>query len=85
MIVIMSGQQMMQITQDNLLEKIDSLFDYGYCTTVLTKTVRAVVILHKEKIDMNGYGACEECSRTAYFNVPWPCETIKDIARELND
>lgn len=78
---------MTQISQDELLARIDTL-NYlgrvGYVSSVWN-ALRGVITRHKLKIDMNGYGACEECSRTAYFNVPWPCETIKDIARELND
>lgn len=87
MIVIMSGQKMMQISQDDLLEEVDEAildFDLKFDNSnPYYKALRIVIIRHKIKIDMNGYGACEECSRTAYYNVPWPCKTIQDIAEEL--
>lgn len=70
---------MMQITYDEMLEKFSdypAFYDMAYA-------VRAVVLRHKLKIDMNGYGSCEECSRVAYFNVPWPCPTIEDIQKEF--
>ena len=41
--------------------------------------LRAVVRLHAEEVDANGYGACKECSRIAYYNVAYPCQTIQDI------
>lgn len=87
MIVIMSGQQMTQISQDELLAEINeaiSDFDFKFDNgNPYYKSLLSVVKRHRLKIDMNGYGACEECSRTAYFNVPWPCQTIQDIAEEL--
>ena len=78
MIEGMSGQKMTQINQDDLLWQISDE-NYYRCLYALKSTI----VLHKEKIDMNGYGACEECSRTAYYNVPWPCKTIKEISDEL--
>ena len=45
--------------------------------------LRAVVELHKPVTDMNGYSACEECSRIAYYNVPYPCLTNQAIEKEL--
>lgn len=66
------------MTYDDLLDKINLL---GHTSS--WAALRSVVIRHKVKIDMNGYGACEECSRTAYYNVPWPCQTIQDIENEI--
>ena len=82
MIEGMNGQKMTQISQDDLVIKINH--STGYELTKCAGALRTVVLLHKVKIDMNGYGACEECSRTAYYNVPWPCKTIQDIAEELD-
>lgn len=44
-----------------------------------------VVALHKPRSDMNGYAACEYCSSIAYYNVPYPCRTMIEVAKEFND
>ena len=84
---------MTQIRQDDLLKIIDSRinsepadiepygsewFEYAYF-----KLAKRLVLRHKVKIDMNGFGSCEECSRVAYYNVPWPCLSVEDVMEEM--
>jgi hypothetical protein len=66
------------MTHDELLTKITEGDD-----NINFYALRAVVKLHKPVTDMNGYSACEECSRIAYYNVPYPCLTNQAIQREL--
>ena len=67
-----------RISYEKLLAKFDDIpafFDVGYA-------LRSVIIRHKPETDMNGYSACKECSRIAYYNVPFPCQTMTDIMKE---
>lgn len=77
----MSGQEMMQIIESELLEILDH---YNYMEAGnLINALRSIMLKHKMMIDMNGYGSCKECSKHAYFNVPWPCDTVKSISKEI--
>lgn len=72
---------MMQIVEAELL---GILSHYNYMDAGnLIKALRSIMLRHKMMIDMNGYGSCQECSKHAYFNVPWPCNTVKEIAGEI--
>lgn len=72
---------MMQIIEAELL---GILSHYNYMEAGnLINALRSIMLQHKMMIDMNGYGSCKECSKHAYFNVPWPCDTIKSISKEI--
>lgn len=66
-------QHELQCAED-VLEKIDTYFDYGYNTTVLTAALKSVILLHRD----DKHGNCKKCNRIA-----WPCTTTQRIIKEL--
>ena len=78
------------MTHDELLEHINKDIDQGGFANACGEwfparslfALRAVVELHKEKLDDVGRPVCSECT----INLSWkhyPCPTIQEIEKEL--
>jgi hypothetical protein len=67
------------MTHDELLAKINN---YSCCSGAHEIALRAVVELHKEKLDDVGRPVCSECFIGTLWRI-YPCPTIQAIEKEL--
>lgn len=62
----------------DLAERIRERLDQ-YGKDIQGNAVRAVLARHKPDL----YGGCADCRSADGNDVPWPCDTVTDIARAL--
>jgi hypothetical protein len=73
------------MTHDELLAKIKTGNEFAgikYAPDSHTFALRAVVELHKQKLDDVGRPVCSECTINLQWKI-YPCLTIQAIEKEL--
>lgn len=70
------------MTHDELLAKIDSNLEKEIWLYNMGESLRAVVELHKEKLDDAGRPVCSECTINLQWKI-YPCSTIQAIESAL--